>query len=75
MHVLRVTGDLVTAMLMLLTSTGWPPVAAGAFWVLIGLWGIISVFFDDETPRGIPGLDLIHPGLFSAKKETDRNRT
>jgi hypothetical protein len=53
-------GDLITALLMMALSSGWPPVAAGAFWVMVGLWGIVSILFDDEVPRGIPGLEEIN---------------
>lgn len=75
MHVFRVAGDLVTAMLMLFTSTAWPPAVGGAFWALIALWGIVSVFFDDETPRGIPGIDIISPGRFEEKRDQGRKLT
>jgi hypothetical protein len=54
---IQAAGDLITVLIMLGISTGWPPVAAGAFWVIVGLWGIVSIFFDDEVPRGIPGLE------------------
>jgi hypothetical protein len=53
-------GDLITALLMMAFSSGWPPVAAGSFWVMVGLWGIVSILFDDEVPRGIPGLEEIN---------------
>ena len=36
---------------------GWPPAAPAAFWAIVGLWGLVSIFFDDEVPRGIPGLE------------------
>ncbi len=41
------------------TSSGWPPATTGPFWLLAAVFGLVSVFFDDETPRGIPGLDVI----------------
>ncbi len=69
MHAFRAAGDVVTAMLVLFTSTGWPPVAAGAFCILLSAWGVISVLFDDETPRGIPGLDIMMPGRFEEKPD------
>ncbi len=69
MDIVRVAGDLVTAMLLLFTSTGWPPAAAGAFWILLAAWGVVSVLFDDETPRGIPGLDIIMPGRFEENRD------
>jgi hypothetical protein len=27
---------------------------------MVGLWGIVSILFDDEVPRGIPGLEEIN---------------
>jgi hypothetical protein len=57
---IRAAGDLITALIMMGISTGWPPVAAGAFWVIVALWGIVSILFDDEVPRGIPGLEEIN---------------
>jgi hypothetical protein len=54
---IQAAGNLITALRMMGLSTGWPPVAAGSFWLIIGLWGLISIFFDDEVPRGIPGLE------------------
>ena len=60
MDSIQAAGDLVTALLMMGLSVGWPPVAAGSFWVIVGLWGIVSIFFDDEVPRGIPGLEEIN---------------
>lgn len=41
-------------------SAGWPPAAAGSFWVIVGFWGIISILFDDEVQRGIPGIEEIN---------------
>ncbi len=74
MDVFRVAGDLVTAMLLLFTSTGWPPAAAGAFWILLAAWGVVSILFDDETPRGIPGLDILMPGRFEEPPENKTKR-
>jgi len=41
-------------------SAGWPPAAAGSFWVIVGFWGIVSILFDDEVQRGIPGIEEIN---------------
>jgi hypothetical protein len=68
MDILRVAGEVVTAMLLLFTSTAWPPAATGAFWAMVGFWGVVSVLFDDETPRGIPGLDVIYAYRAAAEK-------
>ena len=27
---------------------------------MVGLWGLVSVFFDDEVQRGIPGIEEIN---------------
>ncbi len=69
MDLIRVAGDVVTAMLLMFTSTGWPPAAAGSFCILLTAWGVVSVLFDDETPRGIPGLDIMMPGRFEEKPQ------
>jgi hypothetical protein len=63
-----VAGDLVIAVLVIFTSTAWPPAATGAFWAMAGLWGIVSIFFDDEIPRGIPGLEEINEYRAAAEK-------
>jgi hypothetical protein len=35
---------------------------------MAGLWGIVSIFFDDEIPRGIPGLEEINEYRAAAEK-------
>ena len=59
---------MVIAVLLIFTSTAWPPAATGAFWAMAGLWGIVSIFFDDEIPRGIPGLEEINEYRAAAEK-------
>lgn len=59
---------MVIAVLVIFTSTAWPPAATGAFWAMAGLWGIVSIFFDDEIPRGIPGLEEINEYRAAAEK-------
>ena len=71
MDILRTAGEMVTAMLLLITSTAWPPAATGPFWIVVGLWGVVSVLFDDETPRGIPGLDVIYAYRAAAEKNSN----
>ena len=71
MDFLRLAGEVVTAMLLLFASTAWPPAATGAFWIVVGFWGVVSVLFDDETPRGIPGLDVIYAYRASAEKNSN----
>lgn len=50
-------GDLVPALMVIATSVGFPPFSAGAFWGIVTLWGIVTILFDDETPRGVPGAE------------------
>ena len=72
----QAAGNLITAMLMMAFSTGWPPVAAGSFWIVVGLWGVVSIFFDDEVPRGIPGLEEMNEirAAAEAKHQRELNR-
>jgi hypothetical protein len=60
MHELEVAQRLVMALLMMVTGGFGPPVGTGAFWITIGVWGVVSVLFDDETPRGIPGIEYLN---------------
>ncbi len=61
MHELWRAGDLVMALLTIASTTGFPPLSAGAFWAIVTLWGIVTVLFDDETPRGVPGMEVLRP--------------
>ncbi len=72
----QAAGELVTALLMMGLSAGWPPVAAGSFWVIVGLWGIISILFDDEVQRGIPGIEEINEyrARAEAKYQRENNK-
>ncbi len=60
MHELWRAGDLLMAMVVIATTAGFPPLGSGAFWGIVTLWGIITVLFDDETPRGVPGMEHWH---------------
>jgi hypothetical protein len=57
MHELWRAGDLLMAMVAIATAAGFPPLGTGAFWGIVTLWGIITILFDDETPRGVPGME------------------
>lgn len=61
MQELQLAQMLVTSMLMMAATAVWPPIGTGAFWVMIGVYGVVSVLFDDETPRGIPGIEYLRP--------------
>jgi hypothetical protein len=57
MDLMQTISDVISQLPMLLLGITWPPMATGAFWVTIGVFALVSVFFDDETPRGNPGID------------------
>jgi hypothetical protein len=59
MHELASVGDFIMAMLALAAGLGYPPFSTGAFWAIAAAWGVVSVIFDDETPRGVPGLEEV----------------
>lgn len=67
MDELRLLNDLLPALLMSASTAIWPPIAVGAFWSMVGFFAVVSIFFDDETPRGNPGIDYTllpaDPGL------------
>ncbi len=56
---LQFAQDLVTTLLMMAVTAIWPPVGTGAFWIIVGVYGVVSVLFDDETKRGIPGIEYL----------------
>ncbi|MGH7863692.1 MAG: hypothetical protein ACREQB_01785 [Candidatus Binataceae bacterium] len=60
MNELDTARQVVGALFAAATSLGWPPITTGAFWALAGVYGVVSVFFDDEAVRGTPGLDVIY---------------
>ena len=42
------------------TTAALPPVSTGAFWTIVAFYGVISILFDDETPRGVPGMEYFY---------------
>jgi len=60
MHELSRVGDLLMALVAIATSAGFPPLGSGAFWGIVGIWGLVTILFDDETPRGVPGIEHWH---------------
>ena len=59
MQELALAGSFIVALMGVAASVGFPPVATGAFWAVVTLYGVVSILFDDETPRGTPGLEVI----------------
>ena len=60
MDAFQAAGSLITGLLAFGLSIGWPPAASFPFWAMVALWGVVSILFDDEVPRGIPGLEEIN---------------
>lgn len=52
-------GEVVMAVLTMACGLGFPPFSTGAFWAIAAAWGVVSVLFDDETPRGVPGMNEV----------------
>jgi hypothetical protein len=63
MHELASVGEVLTAVLTMASGLGFPPFSTGAFWAIAAAWGVVSVIFDDETPRGVPGLEDVREVL------------
>ena len=61
---------------MMAATMAWPPFGMGAFCTLLGVYGVVSVLFDDETQRGIPGIEYLNSAKrgFPSKAATDRKR-
>lgn len=51
------TGQVVQTLIAIAIAAGFPPFTSGAFWGIVTLWGIVTIMFDDETPRGVPGAE------------------
>ena len=59
MEIVQIAGDIVTLVLKVTTAAAWPPFGTGAFWTVTGIYAIVSILFDDETPRGNPGVNYL----------------
>ncbi|HYB90798.1 MAG TPA: hypothetical protein VEC38_07120 [Candidatus Binataceae bacterium] len=59
MQELALAGSILPTLAALAVSAGFPPITSGAFWAIATLYGVVSILFDDETPRGIPGIEFI----------------
>jgi hypothetical protein len=71
MHELTLLNEMVAMLVGAAVAAGFPPVLSGAFWIMVAVYGVVSVLFDDETPRGIPGLEYIQarrPNLFKSEQ-------
>jgi hypothetical protein len=52
--------DALTMLLISATTAALPPISTGAFWTIVAFYGVVSIIFDDETPRGVPGIDYFY---------------
>ena len=52
--------DAITMLLVAATTAAFPPIGTGSFWTIVAFYGVISILFDDETPRGVPGMDYFY---------------
>ncbi|HEY6420226.1 MAG TPA: hypothetical protein VIX59_14605 [Candidatus Binataceae bacterium] len=71
MHEVALLDEMIAMLVGAVVAAGFPPVSSGAFWAMVALYWVVSVLFDDETPRGIPGLEYIQarrPNLFKSEQ-------
>ena len=52
--------DAIGTLIVGAMTAAFPPVGTGAFWTIVAFYGVVSVLFDDETPRGVPGIDFFY---------------
>ena len=52
--------DAVAMLVAAAAGAALPPVGTGAFWAIVAFYGVVSVLFDDETPRGVPGIEYFY---------------
>jgi hypothetical protein len=52
--------DAVAMLAAAAAGAAFPPVGTGAFWAIVAFYGVVSVLFDDETPRGVPGIEYFY---------------
>jgi hypothetical protein len=52
--------DAIASLLVGASMAAFPPIGTGAFWTIVAFYGVVSILFDDETPRGVPGMDYFY---------------
>jgi hypothetical protein len=50
----------IATLVITAATAALPPVTTGAFWTIVAFYGVVSVLFDDENPRGVPGIDYFY---------------
>jgi len=52
--------EAIAKLIIAATTAAFPPVGTGALWTIVAFYGVVSILFDDETPRGVPGMDFFY---------------
>jgi hypothetical protein len=60
MNELWLLHDAIAALIVFATTAAFPPIGTGAFWTIVAFYGVVTILFDDETPRGVPGMDYFY---------------
>lgn len=58
--------DALATLLLSAVTAALPPFTTGAFWIAVAFYGVVTILFDDENKRGVPGIDFFyatHPHL------------
>ena len=66
MQELLLLHDALATLVIGAATAALPPVTTGAFWTIVAFYGVVTILFDDENPRGVPGIDFFyatHPHL------------
>ena len=60
MQELALLHDVIAMLAGAVMTAAFPPYGTWAFWTIVAIYGVISVLFDDETPRGVPGIEYLY---------------
>jgi hypothetical protein len=60
MNELWLLHDAIAMLLVGASTAAFPPIGTGAFWTIVAFYGVVSILFDDENPRGVPGMDFFY---------------
>jgi hypothetical protein len=64
-------GHMIRGLVAAYATAAFPPIGTGPFWIIVCFYGVVTVLFDDETPRGIPGIDVILELRPDFRRDTD----
>ncbi|HYA34422.1 MAG TPA: hypothetical protein VEF03_02330 [Candidatus Binataceae bacterium] len=71
MDPIEIVSEVACVFVAIAIGATWPPMLSGAFWAMLTFYGIVSVLFDDETPRGIPGIETIKESLRTSDRQSN----